>query len=405
MTPNGNGVISVDGPYHENDCTGTTQTPINTWVYICGVVSNGTYNIYVNGSLENTINDGTTLSSVFNMYLMHDVSWNTFCHGMIDDVRIYNRALSSSDIAQIYASEAPPHTAKGIATLAGAFIVGVTVTDNGAGYTNTPSVRIVGGGGSGAQAVAVVSNGVVTAINIISAGSGYTNVPVVVVDPPFISNPVLGIGSISFLTFSNVTVGGSYQLQQLVSNAWVNLSTTFIASNSVYLKVVSGVSESGNYRLASAPVPAQARANPQVVNGFVVGATVTAGGSGYVTPPAVTFIGKGNVGSNATAVASVSGGKVTGITITSAGIGYASPVTIQIDPPPVPALSPTVAPGVELDSSSLAPYDNYQYQFTPDMGAAWTDWSGGLFSPTGATNSQYIFITNGSGFFRLRYVP
>ncbi|MEJ0088286.1 MAG: hypothetical protein WDM80_00795 [Limisphaerales bacterium] len=91
----------------------------------------------------------------------------------MDDVRIYNRALLSSDIALLYASEAPPtppHTATGTATLGGAFVVGVNITGIGGGYTNTPLVRFIGGGGSGAQAFAVVSNGVVIAINMINAG-------------------------------------------------------------------------------------------------------------------------------------------------------------------------------------------------------------------------------------------
>jgi hypothetical protein len=64
-----------------------------------------------------------------------------------------------------------------------------------------------------------------------------------------------------------------------------------------------------------------------------------------------------------------------------------------------------VLPVMKVDATNLAPYDNYQLQFKPDIGGAWADWSGGSFSPTGATGSQYIFITNGVGFFRLRYVP
>jgi hypothetical protein len=106
-----------------------------------------------------------------------------------------------------------------------------------------------------------------------------------------------------------------------------------------------------------------------------------------------------------TAVASISGGVVTNITITSAGIGYTNTPTVQIDPPPAAAVSPTVQPVMRVDSASLAPYDNYQIQFKPDIEAAWQNWSGGLFSPTDVTNSQYLFITNGIGFFRLQYVP
>jgi hypothetical protein len=45
------------------------------------------------------------------------------------------------------------------------------------------------------------------------------------------------------------------------------------------------------------------------------------------------------------------------------------------------------------------------FQFEPDLGGTWSNWPGGLFSPTDVTNSQYLFITNGIGFFRLQYVP
>jgi hypothetical protein len=322
---------------------------------------------------------------------------------VLDDVRIYNRALSSSDVAQLYASEAPTHAATATATLFGSFVVSNNITDGGAGYTNTPTVRFIGGGGSGATAVAVVSNGVVTAINMISAGSGYTNAPLVVIDPPFIPNPVLGVAPASILTFSNLTIGDSYQLQQFQSWYWTNQPVSFTASNAVYTQAFSGAPGNGEYRLALVPVPAQAFATPQVVNGFVVGATITAGGSGYVTTPAVNITG--DAGINATAVAGIGGGAVTNITIISAGMGYTNHVTVQIDPPPAVAISPTIWPGLSLNSSSLVPYDNYQIQFKSNLTGIWGNWSNGLFTPIATTNTQYIFITNGSGFFRLQYVP
>jgi hypothetical protein len=60
---------------------------------------------------------------------------------------------------------------------------------------------------------------------------------------------------------------------------------------------------------------------------------------------------------------------------------------------------------MRVDSANLAPYDNYQMQFEPLIGGTWQSWNGGLFTPTAVTNSQYLFITNGTGFFRLQYVP
>ena len=405
----GAGTIAVDGPFYYDPCVGTTLTPTNVWVCLCGVVSNGTYQIYVNGSLENTISDSYTFGSESNMFLMHSGAWNEYCNGVLDDVRIYNRALSPSDVLQLYASEAPPsppRTARATAEWAGAFVVGVDIVDGGAGYTNTPNVRFIGGGGTGAQASAVVNNGVVVLINILNSGSGYTNTPIVVIDPPFIAHPILGIASISMLNFSNLNIGTNYQLQQLQPPNWINQSVSFKASSTIYTQLIAGVQDGGNYRLAVTPIPAQAVAAPQVINGFVVAARILTGGSGYVIPPAVTFTGNGNVGSNATAVASINkSGVVTNIAVISAGMGYVNPVTIQIDPPPVTALSPTVLPGVVINSSSLAPYDNYQIQFKADMRAAWGDLNGGLFYPTNEQNAQYIFLTNNTGYFQLEHLP
>jgi len=100
-----------------------------------------------------------------------------------------------------------PRAATGTATLTGNFVTGITIFDGGSGYTNTPVVRLIGGGGSGAEAFAVVSNGTLISITVTNAGYGYTNAPVVVIDPPFIFSPVLGIARYSFLVFSNLTVG------------------------------------------------------------------------------------------------------------------------------------------------------------------------------------------------------
>jgi hypothetical protein len=207
----------------------------------------------------------------------------------------------------------------------------------------------------------------------------------------------------SFLTFSNLTLGGVYQLQQSVAWYWSNQPVSFTATNDLYSQIVAGVVSSGAYRLALSPVPAQAFATAVVDYGFLVHATVTSGGSGYVTSPMVTIVGGG--GTNATAVSQISGGVVTNITITSNGTGYTDTPTVEIAPPPAAAVSPTVLPVMRLDSANLAPYDNYQIQYEPALSGAWSNWNGGLFSPTNVTGSEYIFITNAVGFFRLEYTP
>ena len=359
------------------------------------------------GDLDPSANPGIGIGNIQGLPLS---IYSSPFHGLIDELRVYSRALSANEIKTIadagvlgLCPAVPPRTATASAVLDNGFVVNTTITDGGYGYTNTPTVRIIGGGGSGAQAVAVVSNGVVVAVNILDAGYGYTSTPLVVIDPPFIPNPVLGIAPMSFLAFSNLTLGGLYQLQQSVAWYWSNQPVSFTATNALYTQMVAGVAGSGDYRLALSPVPAQAFAIAVVDYGFVVHATMTSGGSGYVTSPAVTIVGGG--GTDATAVSHISGGVVTSITVTDTGSGYTNTPTIRIAPPPAAAVSPTVSPVMRVDSARLAPYNNYQIQFTPSLGGTWGNWAGGLFSPTDVTNSQYLFITNSVGFFRVSHEP
>jgi hypothetical protein len=207
----------------------------------------------------------------------------------------------------------------------------------------------------------------------------------------------------SFLSSSNLTIGDDYQLQQSVRWYWLNQGVSFTATNAIYTQMVAGAVSSGGYRLALSPVPDQAFATAELNNGSVVGATLTSGGSGYTTTPAVKIVGRG--GSNATAVANISGGVVTNIAITDAGIGYTNTPTVEISQPPAIAVSPTVFPVMRVDFPGMVPSRNYQLQFNPDLGGAWANWNGGLFSSTGGTDSQYLFITNDVGFFRLQLVP
>ncbi len=66
--------------------------------------------------------------------------------------------------------------------------------------------------------------------------------------------------------------------------------------------------------------------------GSVASVTLSNGGTGYVSPPTVTFSGGG--GSGASGTANISGGVVTSVTITNAGSGYTSIPTVTFSSPP-----------------------------------------------------------------------
>ncbi len=93
------------------------------------------------------------------------------------------------------------------------FVVGATLTDKGSGYTNAPSVTIIGGGGSGATAIASINqlNGEVTSITIQNTGSGYTGpTTITIASPPFPPRTATGTSSLvnGFVVAATLTDGG-----------------------------------------------------------------------------------------------------------------------------------------------------------------------------------------------------
>ena len=189
-------------------CTtsGTVHPTTNVWYHgVLTIDNTGLVSMYVNGGLRGTSSiNPTTLAgagglpfriggSSYDLQVMPGgnalvprYAWR----GLIDDVRIYNRALSTNEVSQLFASEsvAPicvPYSATASANVVNGFVVGVSLADRGCGYTNTPLVFILGGGGSGATASATVTNGVVVGVSITNPGSGYTSTPAVYISSPF----------------------------------------------------------------------------------------------------------------------------------------------------------------------------------------------------------------------------
>ncbi len=106
------------------------------------------------------------------------------------------------------------------------------------------------------------------------------------------------------------------------------LSNTPVVNNSI---TVTDGTNSWSQSVGNPGVGATATAT--TISGFVIGATITNGGSGYTSAPSVTITGSGT---GATGTATISGGVVTAINITSAGSGYAGGATITIAPPVIP---------------------------------------------------------------------
>ena len=103
-----------------------------------------------------------------------------------------------------------PRTATATATVVNGFIVAITVTDGGFGYTAVPTVKISASAGVGAAAVATILNGSVDKITITEVGNGYGVNPSVTVSPPAASRTATGTATVvnGFLVSISVTDGG-----------------------------------------------------------------------------------------------------------------------------------------------------------------------------------------------------
>jgi hypothetical protein len=260
--------------------------------------------------------------------------------GGIDDVRIYNRALSDGEVKALYNYESTPpqnnlnpRTASATAQVVNGFVVGATITDGGYGYVSNPVVAIIGGGGTGAKATATQFNGVVTSITITNPGSGYTSTPTITIAPPPFP-------------------------------------------------------------------PRKATSTAQIVNGFVVGTKITDGGFGYDSPPAVLVVGGG--GSGATAVATVANGVITAITISNPGTGYTSPPVVRIASPPF-------APKLGIETSkvfvrmSVVLGRKYQLEASTDLNT-WTP-TGPAFIAQDEELVQEFDVNQVGRYFRINQVP
>jgi len=193
--------------------------------------TNGITSFYVNGvQTPNTSSAAINMPSDFTIGSQNGPA--RFYNGAVDDVRIYNRALTPDEVTQVYnANEGPcfPHAASAAPVLFNGFIIGANVVDPACGYTNPPTVTIVGGGGSNATATATINNGMVTAINITSAGCCYTNEPrIIISSPPFPGAVKIRVSKVTVT--AHVMIGRQYVLegsQDLIN--WSEVTPPFVA--------------------------------------------------------------------------------------------------------------------------------------------------------------------------------
>jgi len=277
-------------------------------------------------------------------------------------------------------------TAQADTKISGGFVFSVAVTNGGAGYTTVPQVQFIGGGGSGAGGKAAVSSGKVASITLTNAGSGYTTPPAVLIASP---NGLLIGQTNATLNLDAITTNnfGSYFV--VVSNIYGSQTSSVAILTRAYPPVITSQPQSlfvasgsgANFSVICTGTPplsvqwwmvtgelTNATATPLVTNGFVLGATITKAGAGYLAVPRVQFVG--GSGSGATGTAVVSNRMVTAITMSDAGAGYTTHPTIQIAAPTAIALAGQTASVLPLVTVTGADAGNYFVLVTNNFGSA-----------------------------------
>jgi hypothetical protein len=91
------GYIDINGT--DYNAAGGPKIALNTWTHLATTYDGTTLKTYVNGVLAGTRTvSGTIISSTGVLRIGGDSVWGEYFAGLIDDVRVYNRALSQAEI-------------------------------------------------------------------------------------------------------------------------------------------------------------------------------------------------------------------------------------------------------------------------------------------------------------------
>jgi hypothetical protein len=85
---------------------------LNTWTFLCGTYDGTILKVYINGNADaNTAGASLTVGSNTEPVLIGAAMWSGYWDvlgGKIDDIRVYNRALSNGEITNLYAWRGQP---------------------------------------------------------------------------------------------------------------------------------------------------------------------------------------------------------------------------------------------------------------------------------------------------------
>jgi len=169
----------------------------------------------VSGSGENTIPVGNTQKLTMVGLGVTATAIAGIVNGGVRFITVTNRGGGYTSVPKVGISSSPVggKTAEAIANMIGGIVVcndntnpqaksvqSVEIINAGYGYTITPGVRFIGGGGKGATATATIGDGVVGIVTLTNSGSGY-------VVPPQIT--FTGISSVAAAATAVISAAGT----------------------------------------------------------------------------------------------------------------------------------------------------------------------------------------------------
>ena len=308
----------------EQNSTGTAQIPLNTWTHLATTYDGGALKLFVNGSQvveRRGVRRNRELDGLLKMG--GNAVWGEWFSGLIDEVRIYNRALSAAEIqtdlaTPVVAQDATPPTAPtGLlmtartqnsisvswnASTDNVGVAGYGLYKNGASAGNSPVTTATLSGLScgtsfsiGVDAVDQAGNrSPVTSINAATASCD-TNPPTVQLTAPLANSTVTGAITVSAnATDDSAIAGVQFKLdgtnlgaEDTSSPYTVSWDTTTAANGPHVLSAVAR-DASANVTTSS---PITITVQNQAPAAFVVDTLIT----GLAQPTQITFTPDGRM--------------------------------------------------------------------------------------------------------------
>ena len=110
-------LVVDDQFYWNNNCSTSTNVLDGQWHCVLGTKAGTTYSLYLDGVIVSSVTDSHVMrpTSGVSGFWLGKHFWHNFApletayyQGDMDDVRLYNRALSASEVGQLYAYESGP---------------------------------------------------------------------------------------------------------------------------------------------------------------------------------------------------------------------------------------------------------------------------------------------------------